>query len=248
MQNTKKVSDFGKRLCSLAEKTGYKLENSSSRLLFANDINNKLKLSLDIQEISNTIRRHIEKNLDDKNCASSLWIQRYYEYFNKSGVPCSYDYLFGVITCPTHETTDINKSTGLSLSAIQGIQQLNQDDEIATANHQPNLCVMDTLNRLLSSEYINYLLRDIQNYLSPSYIVPIYHTKGKGKNIEKLVCSTSKTDKTTDIITGQKTYIQHFATESDPYDNIPVYINKNFLQTVALNGIKNALDNITSEN
>lgn len=240
-----RLSNFGERLNKLASNIELDLRNSTHRSKLAKELClNTSYISIGERgtyaQKGKTIKEQI--TLREFCEIETKWILAYSQYFN-----CSIDYLAGIIEQPTYETTDIYSATGLSFKAIQGIQKLNQDDEIATANHNPKLCVMDTLNRLLSSQYINYLLLHIQNFLSPSYIVPVYHTKGKGKNTEKLVCSTSKTDETTNIITGQKTYIQHFATESDPNDNIPVFINSTFLHTVALKDIEKTLDNIANE-
>ena len=100
------------------------------------------------------------------------------------------------------------------------------------------------------------LLRAIGDYMNADYCVPVYHVE-KESDKYGTVAETIKSSSNLDIIEGTtvtfidhdkettatfpRRYIQHFAKENDIDDNIPVVVDKQFIQTVALSRIQQSL-------
>lgn len=175
----------------------------------------------------------------------------------------SLDYLFGRTDYTSVDNEKISKETGLSDKSIESLKNLCDSDRIANENGY-DLCVMPTLNEMLSSTEFESFIRAFRNYVYTEYAIPVYHTGKKIiRNDEKFgqildheaVISSSSLDVSPGTTLTYKdkkgktqtaaipdTYYQHFAkSKENPYDNIPIVIDKNFMKAVALKEIERAL-------
>lgn len=173
-----------------------------------------------------------------------------HSYFNSKGITVSTDYILGLSDFRTPENDYIGKHTGLSDTAIKGLQNIKRSDDNATFDEQPGLCVLPVLNDMLGvygGNQFEQLLRAFRDYINTDYCVPVYHTgKGVVRHSDKyetvLEAETITSSSDLDIIKGQHpVYLQHFAKENDLYDNIPIVITKDFMQAVALKQVEQSL-------
>lgn len=182
---------------------------------------------------------------------SGLLIEMY-NFYRGQGQPVSVDYILGLSDFTTPENDYIGKVTGLSDTAIEELKDIKQSDINATNNEQPGLCVLPVLNDFIACKYHGFekLLNSLRDFLHTDYCMPVYHTgKGKVRKTNKgntLYPETVTSKSEYDIIKplhgkGQPVYLQHFARENNPYDNIPVAITPDFLQAVALKQIEHDL-------
>lgn len=173
---------------------------------------------------------------------------------DKYGV--SLDYLFGRIDCETITNKNICDMIGLNDQGIKSLKSIKQSDNNA----------INTLNDMISVEdgsLFEILLQAYSRVFAPDkYCVPVYHTnKAVEKDTERhgkiKVWEVKKSDSGQDVVMGHTrtykekrkiktditpdTYIQHFATANDLYDNIPVPVTSDFMQAVALKQAEQAL-------
>lgn len=250
MYNDEKFTKFGNRLYNLGELKGLNLRDSKDRRKIATEICNDSKYQKIYSHkgsyinIVGTITDHLFKYefID----IQTKWVLAYSMYFG-----CSIDYLAGIIEQPTHETTDIYNVTGLSLNAIQGIQNIKKWDDERNKNKQLGLCLTDTLNVVLSNNFVLDLLQGIKDYISPYYTVPVYHTGKKilnndGEKVNEV--KNSPFDKYK-YDSGDTLYFIHLAKdEKNLYENIPIPITHSLLQEKAIGDIRRSLNHyITSE-
>lgn len=210
----------------------------------------------------NDTARQLQAHLLRDTPNDTIWIKRYCDFFD-----CSSDFLLGYIDEPTHEKNDIYKSTGLSSQAIDCLKSLMISDENAVNCMQPSLRVLPVLNDLMSDKiFFDMLLRGINQYLNTEYYIPVYHTgnaihRDSEKGIlldEETIISNSGKDREPEhsftyidnngyrqTANFPTMYFQHFAKNADnPYDNISIPIDVNFMQSVALKQIENSLNEI----
>ena len=124
--------------------------------------------------------RTIDIHLKAKSAESikGEWIKRYCDYFK-----CSADYLFGFISLPTHEETDIEKEIGLSRNAIKQLHHLT------TYSHgKVNLIIID------------YFLRSAKFYLALTESINDYREKYECYEIGEEI--RSKESQQVDNLTG----------------------------------------------
>ncbi|WP_072523937.1 hypothetical protein [Clostridium sp. Marseille-P3244] len=111
-----------------------------------------------------TIKNHLKlgnlTNLNSSESLTTIYIAEYCHYFH-----CSADYLLGYIDYPTHSYTDIGEETGLSVSAINSIKQINNSwDPIESE-------VFDFI--LKDSNVFSDFLKWISIYIDNTYTTPI---------------------------------------------------------------------------
>lgn len=111
-----------------------------------------------------TIKNHLKlgnlTNLNSSESLTTIYIAEYCHYFH-----CSADYLLGYIDYPTHSYTDIGEETGLSVSAINSIKQINNSwDPIESE-------VFDFI--LKDSNVFSDFLKWISIYIENTYTTPI---------------------------------------------------------------------------
>lgn len=184
----------------------------------------------------------------------------------KKAFNLSIDYWLGVSEFSTPENDYIGSVTGLSDTAINALKEIKRSDDNAIRNERQGACVLPVLNNMLSvNQGIQFekMLNALLQYFNPDYTVPVYHT---GKDIVRdsekfgkvlcpeVVASSSEMDMVKGATirhedkkgkvkntTFSTTYLQHFAKENDPYDNITIPVNKEFLQAIALKEVEQIL-------
>lgn len=110
---------FGKRLEFLMKEKGIDITKKGADTKLAKDMLKTGCLSFYVNVPSNAqgnarVRIGVHRKTSSAENIEGRWLKAYCDYFK-----CSADYLFGYISSPTHEETDIKKETGLSEKAIK---------------------------------------------------------------------------------------------------------------------------------
>lgn len=114
--------------------------------------------------VAHMLRQHM--TVTDVSVISGLWLSRYCRFFK-----CSAAYLFGEISLPTIEQTDVCKATGLSPVAVKEMIDIHGWDSWAVSvaydeRHKP----IDCINMIFESGHED-LLYSIYEYVNSGRIV-----------------------------------------------------------------------------
>lgn len=163
----------------------------------------------------------------------------------------------GDMDCVTVTNQQIHDLIGLDDNGIAGLQTIKQSDDTQIANEQQALCVLPVLNDILSiSKGLAFkdILQAFRDFLKSDYVVPLHNDdtgymvasskKYKGVNPKLL---KGKRAKVGSVSYASDFYLQYFGREDDIHDNIPVAINKDFMQAVALKQLETTLINIQQD-
>lgn len=206
------------------------------------------------------LQEHLKTALAEN--VSGLWLSRYCSYFG-----CSCDYLMGYIEKPTYQDTDIYKETGLDENSVRTLEEIQKTDEIDNSitvfpqslrkemtpeeeeKFMDTFCntpeeyikpypsgdvkLMDLLNFLLSDCYkVEELLMAFRNLVNP-YAVPVFYDDKNGWTFPDNQWSK-------DIFNNHVTYTINLASdEKKPDNNLPIWITKDFLDSVNMKSIEN---------
>lgn len=179
-----------------------------------------------------------------------------YRIANALGV--SIDWLVnGDMDCMTVTNQQIYDLIGLDDNGINGLQNIKQYDDTQIDNGQQALCVLPVLNdilRICKGVAFRDILQAFRDFLNSDYVVPV-HNDDNGR----MVASSKKFDginpkllkgkrgKVGSVSYASDFYIQFFGREDDIHDNVPVAINKDFMQAVALKQLETTLINIQQD-
>lgn len=137
----KDIKKLSGRLIKLFKENGYDVENDCHAITrLVADMEKKQDCNL--SNAYKTIRSHVL----DKSDIEITWLKNYCDFFH-----CSADYILGYISEPTHEITDINKSSGLSAAAISELLKADSDKKIL-------------FNRLVAGGYFDDLISKINTF------------------------------------------------------------------------------------
>ena len=160
--------------------------------------------------------------------------------------------------CLTVSNQMISDYTGLSDDAISGLLNIKQSDNTREQCQQQALCVLPVLNEILGLEKGRAFLEILQvlnRFLHTSYFVPVQHDdKGNVNAVSEKYdyainpkARKKKISKVGSISFATDFYIQYFGRENDLHDNIPIAINKEFMQAVALKQLEQTLIQIKQD-
>lgn len=245
----RKPGEFGKRLLYLYQLKGFDTESPHYLTKVAKEIeaHDPGRYDSDDQKTRNgkiknthdTLYKHIyDPRYDSAKNISGMWLNIYCKYF-----ACSCDYLMGYISNPTHENSDIHMVTGLNDKAIALLKYRKENEN--KINFAANLSM---INAVLCSSGFDQLIAGIYNYIYLDYNVPVFHT-GKETEIDgNPYLEMEVADKFGDYNLDAEKYLLHFAKDKNaPYDYTSVVVDKDFLETVATDKIKKALDIIKAD-
>lgn len=199
--------------------------------------------------IDNHLKLKALKDLKTSESLSTLYLIEYCNFFN-----CEADYLLGYIDFPTKQTRDIYDLTGLNEEAVHALNMIkledrNEQENMAKFNDIPGQyqdetnshlpLLMDILNFMLSSGYMEYLAMQFRNFVNARYKVPVYYDNDK----KSFVYPNNDYSYTGDITPGNTTfkgdYVLNFASsQNNPNDNAPVFLTDTFFDTVTLKTVE----------
>ena len=159
--------------------------------------------------------------------------------------------------CMTVTNQQIHDLIGLDDNGINGLQNIKNHDNTHIENGQQALCVLPVLNDMLGVCHgVGFMdiLQAFRDFLNSDYVVPV-HNDDNGR----MVAGSKKFDginpkllkgkrgKVGSVSYASDFYIQFFGREDDIHDNVPVAINKDFMQAVALKQLETTLINIQQD-
>lgn len=158
--------NFGKRLLYLIETSGIDINKRgftailSSKLFkdkiieYTNQTNDEMEKAKQRDNVRKRIDEHLK--LESADNVSGIWLHRYCDYFK-----CSSDFLFGYIELPTHNYTDIQKETGLSIDSIKNLESSTKFDQ--------GKIRISIIDYLIQNEYFSKDLMDLINIYYEKY-------------------------------------------------------------------------------
>ena len=207
-----------------------------------------------------TIDKWFRGKIDDINGGINPYLPSLNVIYKVSQVlGVSVDYFVNPnMDCLTVTNQQINDMIGLNDTGIAGLQAIKQSDDKQIDDGQQALCVLPVLNDMLGvchGQGFRDILQAFRDFLKSEYIVPLYiddsglnvvasSKKYKGINPKAL---KGKRGKVGSVSYASDFYVQFFGLENDIHDNIPIAINKEFMQAVALKQLETTLINIQQD-
>lgn len=201
---------------------------------------------------NNTVKRTLQNHVNGK-MPSADYIIIYCKYFG-----CSSDYLLGLIDTPLHTQYDdipLDFETIQNLNAIREQCNKNDTDDITVTvmsdgklKRTPQQRV-NTLNKLLSSEYFLHIVYAFHNFINSTFSKPVHFNPSSNGVPGGWVLNDTPMDRTNYIddngnIVETERYIYLAKDGNVPSDNIPLIINETFIENVELENIKTYLREI----
>lgn len=155
---------FGQRLEALMQEDGIAISKTASlalsKRLYEKGILKYNNSDYDAQaKERDNARRQIDKHrgIDSATRISGYWLKNYCDYFQ-----CSADYLFGYISLPTHEKSNMQNQTGLSKESIDKLFALYNTAGSKIDILDAKSCI-NIINGLLNSEDFFHLIKLIND-------------------------------------------------------------------------------------
>lgn len=253
MKKGNNITDFssetiGERLERLRKEKGYVVINGKETKLTQEVI------SMDILQLSSD--RHYRDYINGK---TPIPVDRLCTLANLYNV--SVDYLLCRIHYKHVGTNEIMDITGLTEDSIENIKYIR---ETCNKNDLEDISIylisngilkrvpqqrINTLNKLLSSEWFIHILYAFHNLIHSEYAIPVHFNPSSPGSPGGWVANDTPLDRTNYIddkgnIVDTERFMFLSKSVNNPSDNIPITIDKAFLENIEMENIKTYLRNI----